>query len=122
MQESKLMDLSDDQWMLNLLADTAYADIDVEGELQSFYRWCSEKDVIPTRSRFTSWLQKSEPPLAYKRRRKQEEPQVDVYAAPPEDWRERIDQSYRHWQWLEIPVNLRRAALLAVLAQQKVTS
>ncbi len=116
MQEAPLRD---EDWFLSLLADGANQGLDLESELQAYYAWSDDKKRVASRAGFVSWISRAEPPLAYKRRRKQEEPQVDVYAAPPEDWRERIDQSYRHWQWLEIPVNLRRAALLAVLAQQK---
>ena len=119
MQEAPLRD---EDWFLSLLADGANQGLDLESELQAYYAWSDDKKRVASRAGFVSWISRAEPPLAYKRPKKREEPQVNVYAPPPDNWRSYLPigfTEYEQWTWLKVPVNIRRGVLLAVLAQQK---
>jgi hypothetical protein len=115
---------SDEYWLENLKAEAAYARIDLDAELDSFQGWCLEHGVVPTRSRFISWADRSEPPLNLKRKRRKEEPSLDIYQEPP-NWRTLLGPSmgqYDRWvldqPWQAIRCTHGRKIWLAVLDMQ----
>jgi hypothetical protein len=119
-------DISDDQWILNLAAEAAYAQLDIEGELESFLRWTDEHEVVATRSRFLSWINKAEPPLSLlsKRQKKEREQSINVYDEPP-NWRTLLGPAmgqYDRWvldqPWPAIRCTHGRKIWIAVLDMQ----
>jgi hypothetical protein len=58
--------ISDDEWLLSLTADPAYAGIDVATEHRKMLRWCETNNRQPTRRRFVNWLNRCERPMTAK--------------------------------------------------------
>lgn len=56
--------LSDEDWMVELMADEAYAGIDVRAERAKMVRWCEVNHKQPGRKRLINWLNRIEKPMA----------------------------------------------------------
>lgn len=54
---------TDEQWLAELCADPTYAGIDVMREYGKMRRWCEGKFKVPTRVRFTNWINRVEKPM-----------------------------------------------------------
>jgi hypothetical protein len=55
--------LPDDEYIAELQADEAYADLNVRREYGKMVRWCETNRKQPTRRRFINWLNRADRPL-----------------------------------------------------------
>lgn len=56
--------ISDEDWLLSLKADPAYAGIDVDREIAKCGRWCDTNRKQRTRKRIINWLNRADVPVA----------------------------------------------------------
>lgn len=57
---------ADQQWLEDLIKDSAYHGLDVPREFRKCLNWCNAKKVAISRRRFINWLNKAEAPLSAK--------------------------------------------------------
>lgn len=55
--------LTDEEWVKEVAKDPTYEGIDVAREYGKMLNWCSVNNKIPSRRRFTNWLNRAERPM-----------------------------------------------------------
>ena len=55
--------VDDEEWLVSLENDSAYAGIPIRVELGKMQRWCEVRHKSPSRARFINWLNRAEKPI-----------------------------------------------------------
>lgn len=55
--------VDDEEWIVSLEKDSAYAGIPIRVELGKMQRWCEVRHKSPSRARFINWLNRAEKPI-----------------------------------------------------------
>lgn len=58
------VELTDDQWLAEIAADSAYAHVSIPTEWAKMHRWCSANRKQPTRRRFINWINRIDRPVS----------------------------------------------------------
>ncbi len=96
----RVSQLSDEKWIESLISDPLFAGIDVRREYGKCAFWCKNNRCMPTRRRFTNWLNKADRTMTNAGAGADERKAIieEQTQAPPLNWRTFMEAKIRDWK------------------------